>query len=392
QGKYLLYNKDTAGDELFQFYLYDFASRGSRLLTDGKSRNTEPVWSNAGDKIAFSSSPRGSEGVDLSIMNPFDPKGCHVAAPGHGNYLKAYDWSPDDRQVVFCDYVSNTVSSLWVLNVSTGQKRMLNPKKEPQSEYYDEPAFSKDGKGVYVVTDRDSEFRRLAYVDLATLKYKYLTDRFKSDVEEFAQSPNGKTVAFITNEGGVSRLHWLSPEDGNEKSAESLPAGIISDLKWRDDSADLAFDLKSPQTPNDVYSINTRTGEVARWYKGFLGQLDAGKLPLPEPIHWRSFDGRLISGFLYRPPATFSGRRPVIIDVHGGPEEQYRPGFGYDDNYFIDELGIVRIYPNIRGSIGFGKTFASLDNGVLRQNSIKDIGALLDWIADQPGLDANRVV
>lgn len=391
QAKYFVYNRDTDGNDSFQFYLYDTATRKSTLITDGKSRNTEPVWSNGGDRIIYSSSPPNGNGVDLSIINPFDPRSNRLLARGEGNYLKVYDWSPDDRRAVFCDFASNTVSSLWVIDLDSGQKTLLSPKRG-EGDFYDYPQFSKDGKGVYVVTDRDSEFRRLAYLNLATKEYKYLSNHIKWDVEEFKLSPDGKTLVFVTNEDGISRLHMLDAESCKEKPVTTLPAGIISDLKWHNNSADLAFNFRSPRTPNDVYSFNVQTGKIEQWSKGMTGGIDVEKIPEPQVIHWKSFDGRVISGFLYRPPANSTGKRPVLINIHGGPEEQYRPDFGYQNNYFLNELGVVMIYPNVRGSTGYGKTFHKLDNGMLRVNACKDLGALLDWVKTQPDLDADRVV
>jgi dipeptidyl aminopeptidase/acylaminoacyl peptidase len=392
QAKYLVYNKDADGNDSFQFYLYDIDTHKSTLITDGKSRNTEPVWSNSGDRIIYSSSPPNGDGVDLSIINPFDPKSNRLVAGGRGNYLKAYDWSPDDHKAVFCDFASNTVSTLWMIDVATGEKTLLSPKRGKDEEYYDGPQFSKDGNGAYVITDRDSEFRRLAYLDFATKQYKYLSDHIRWDVEDFKPSPDGRTLAFITNEDGISRLHLLDTKTGKEKPAPSLPMGIISDIRWHNNSVELAFDFRSSGTPNDVYSLDTDTGKVKQWYKGVTGGVDPEKLPQPERISWRSFDGKIISGFLYRPPSTFTGKRPVIINIHGGPEGQYRPEFGYYNNYFTNELGAVMIFPNVRGSSGYGKSFHRLDNGTLRLNASKDIGALLDWIKAQPDLDADRVM
>ena len=196
------------------------------------------------------------------------------------------------------------------------------------------PSSAKMVKGSMSSPTAIRSFGRLAYLNLATKQYKYLSDHIKWDVEDFKLSPDGKTLAFITNEDGISRLHLLDTEAGKEKMAPSLPIGIISDLKWHNNSVDLAFNLKSPRTPNDVYSLDTNTCKIEQWSKGIIGQIDVEKLPKPELIHWKSFDGKPISGFLYRPTGTFTGKRPVIIDIHGGPEEQYRPGFGYDDNYY----------------------------------------------------------
>lgn len=390
QGKHLVYNRDTNGNEQFQMYLYNVETSKRTLLTDGKSRNTEPVWSNAGDRIIFSSSPAGGKGVSLSVLNPLDPQTNHVIAQSPGTYFKAYDWSPDDRQAAFIDYTSNTTSALWSIDVGTGVKTLLSFKEKPD-EYYDVPQFGKDGKGIYVVTDHDSDFRRLAYIDLATKNFRYLSGG-KSDVEDFKIASDGKTLAYISNEEGISRLHLIDIKSGRENSVPNLPSGIISDPYWHKNSQDLAFNFKSARTPTDVYSLNTGTGEVTRWTKGKTGNADISKIPEPELIHWKSFDGKMISGFLFRPPAKWTGKRPVVIEIHGGPEEQYRPSFWGQDNYVLNELGVARIYPNVRGSTGYGKNFLNLDNGFKREDSVKDLGALLDWIKTQPYLDSTRVM
>lgn len=391
QGKYLAYTRDANGNESFQLYLYEISARNSTLLSDGKSRNTEPVWSNAGDKIIYSSTPAGAEGVSLRLLNPFDPKTDRLFEQSSGSYLKAYDWSPDDKAVVYCDFSSNTSSRLWLANVGSGKSVSLSEKSDTP-ELYDFPQFSKDGKGVYVVTDHDSDFRRLAYIDLSSRKISYVPSPAQWDVEEFQLAPDGRNVAFITNEEGVSKLHLFDLVDRKEHETPQLPVGIISDPKWNRESTDVAFNLKSPRSPLDVYSVNLRTAKVELWAKSVMNRTDTSKFSQPEVIHWQTFDKRTLSGFLYRPPERFKGKRPVIIDIHGGPEEQYRPNFLYEDNYVLNELGVAKIYPNVRGSSGYGKSFLNLDNGVRREDAVKDIGALLEWIKAQPDLDPERVL
>lgn len=391
QGKYLAYTRDAAGNEIFHLYIYDMGSGNSTLLSDGKSRSTEPVWSNAGDKIVYSSTPASGIGVNLRILDRLDPKADRPLVQSSGTYLKAYDWSPDDKQIVYCDFSSNTTAMVWLTDATSGNKTLLSPKGD-QAEFYDYPQFSKDGKGVYVVTDHDSDMRRIAYIELANRKISYVPSDAKWDVDEFQLSPDGKTLAYITNEDGISRLHLLDVVAGNERSASQLPIGIISDLKWNKDSTEVAFDFKSPQTPNDVYSVNSQTGKAELWAKSETKGVDTSKFAQAELIHWPTFDGRTVSGFLYRPPTKFTGKRPVIIDIHGGPDEQYRPTYNYEENYFLNVLGVAKIYPNVRGSTGYGKTFAHLDDGQRREDAVKDIGALLDWIKTQPYLDSDRVM
>ena len=391
QGRYLAYTRDAKGNEAFQLHLYDIGSRTSQRLTDGTSRNTEPVWAKSGEQIVYSSSPGGGNGVNLRLINPFKPTGDHLLTPSTGSYLKAYDWSPDDKFVVYCDYQSNTTNTLWLVEAATGKKTQLSP-KTATPELFDNPQFSPDGAGLYLITDHEADVRRLAYVDLASKKWLYLTSRINWDVEEFKLAPDGKTIAFVVNEDGISRLHLLDLQSNREKPVGSMPVGLISDLQWHSDSLVLAFNFKSPNSPNDVLALNLKTGQTEIWARSNTNGYDPGKLSIPQPIRWQSFDGLSISGYIARPPQQFTGKRPVIIDLHGGPEEQYRPGFGYEDNYYINELGVAKVYPNARGSSGYGKRFLKLDNGLLRENAVKDVGALLDWIKQQPDLDASRVL
>ncbi|MBL8208116.1 MAG: S9 family peptidase [Blastocatellia bacterium] len=390
QGKLLAYNRDVNGNEAFQLYSYDLEKRTSTLLTDGKSRSTEPVWSRQGTQIIYSSSPPGKNGVNLNLVRPSDPTSNRLLVPSTGNYLKAYDWSPDDASVVYCEFIGNTHSKLWLVEIATGKTQLLTPPREVA--YYSEPQFSADGKGLFVITDRDAEVRRLAYLDLATRKFTYLTDDWQWDVEEFRLSPQGQTLAVVLNEAGVSRLYLLELATRQKKALTAVPAGIIADLHWHPNATDLAFNFQSPGTPNDVYSVAVNDGKATLWARSTSAAAPTEPIAPPEAIQWKSFDGKVMTGFLARPPSSFRGKRPVIIDLHGGPTEQYRPTYEYEENYLIHALGIVKVYPNVRGSTGFGKTFQALDDGRKRDDAVKDVGALLDWIQTQPHLDKERVL
>ena len=172
-----------------------------------------------------------------------------------------------------------------------------------------------------------------------------------------------------------------------------VPLGVLGGLKWHKNGQDVAFTLTSARSPSDVYSLNAETGCIDRWTHSETGGLNADTFAEPALVRWDSFDGRSISGFLVRPNAAqFPGPRPVMVVIHGGPEGQARPGFLGQSNFYVNELGVALLYPNVRGSDGYGKTFLDLDNGFRREDSYKDIGALLDWIAAQPDLDAGRVL
>ncbi|MCB1105119.1 MAG: S9 family peptidase, partial [Cephaloticoccus sp.] len=193
-------------------------------------------------------------------------------------------------------------------------------------------------------------------------------------------------------EAGLSRLYLMELANFTYRQIEGVPTGVIGTVAWHKDSRHVALSLNSARSPSDLHVLDITTGEIVRWTQSELGGLVADTLSEPELIRWRSFDDLEITGFLYRPAAKFTGPRPVIINIHGGPEGQSLPVFLGRNNYYLNELGVAIIFPNVRGSTGFGKTFVTLDNGFKREDSVKDIGALLDWIAQQPDLDASRIM
>jgi dipeptidyl aminopeptidase/acylaminoacyl peptidase len=163
-------------------------------------------------------------------------------------------------------------------------------------------------------------------------------------------------------------------------------------VKCHANSRDLGFNLNSAKSPADAYSLDTKTGKLERWTESETGGLDPTDFVEPELVRIRSFDGLEISGFLYRPdPGKFPGPRPVLVQIHGGPESQSRPGFQARNNYYVNELGVAVFLPNVRGSSGFGKTFLTLDNGFKREDTVRDIGAFLDWIQRDTRLDKSRI-
>ena len=325
-------------------------------------------------------------------MDPLNPASNRMLAELEGEDWAVFDWSPDDRKVILSDYKSLNETYLWMLDLGTGRKDALTPPKGSEKVYNGSFAFfGKDGKGVYFITDRQSEFRRLAYLDFASKRLDFLTDHIKWDIDELALSPDGKTLAFISNQNGMGRLHLMDVATRKEKPTPEMPVGVVSGLIWHRRLPYIGFVLSTAKFASDVFSINVETLKLERWTTAY-SPIKTDSFKEPEIVKWRSFDGKMISGFFYRPPETFAGKRPVIIDIHGGPTNQFRPHFRGEDNFFINALGIACIYPNVRGSTGYGKTFMKLDDGVLRQDAVKDIGALLDWISNQPGLDAGRIM
>ena len=389
-----VFTKDIGGGEWYQLYRFDIDTGDVTLLTDGKSRNTGPLFEHHGSRLAYTSTRRNNQDTDLYLMDVHQPKTDHMLAELKGGGWAPTDFSRDGKSLLLLGYLSVNQSNLYLVDVSTGVKKQITPEQQGgQQVAYGSALFSRDGKSIYLTSDRDSDFQRLAYCDLATMTPHYLTTDIHWDVENFDLSEDGKTIAFSTNENGLSKLYLLDTATGKFRAVPDVPAGVIDNLAFHTNSEDVGFSLTSARSPLDAYSLNIKTGKIERWTNSETGGLNPANFREPQPVSWKSFDGRVITGFLYAPdPARFPGKRPIIVDIHGGPEGQSRPIFMGRNNYILNELGVAIVFPNVRGSTGYGKEFTKLDNGFHRDDTYKDIGALLDWIGAQPSLDAGRIM
>jgi dipeptidyl aminopeptidase/acylaminoacyl peptidase len=395
KGDYFLFGKDVGGGEWFQFYRFDVQSGDITLLTDGKSRNTSLVFSKKGDRIAYASTRRTRKDNDLWIMNPLDKASDRMLMQLEGGGWGPLDFSPDDTKLVLGEEVSATESYLWLVDLATAQKTLLTPKGGPEKSVYGRARFGKDGKGLYVTTDKESEFQRLAYVDLKTGQHSYLTTTIPWDIEDFDLSRDGTTIVLSANEDGFSKLYVLDTATKKLRPLPQVPKGVVGELSIHKSGSEVAFALSSATSSSDVYSLGLRgprAGKLERWTQSETGGLNTTEFVEPELVKWTSFDGKQISGFLYKPPKRFTGKRPVIVNIHGGPEAQFRPTFLGRNNYYLNELGVALLFPNVRGSSGYGKTFLKLDDGFAREGSYKDAEALYKWLKQRPDLDGDRIM
>jgi len=386
-GDMLLVQKDNGGDEFFQIYRLD-AGR-LQLLTDGKSRNEFGAYTQDGKLIGYSSTRRTGTDSDLYVMNPADPKSDRLVAQVKGGGWAIAGFSPDNRTALVIEYVSVQKSNLWLLDVRTGKLSALGDHTKPVS--YGGLDVARDGQ-VWVTSDEGSDFQRLGTIDQRTGAFTPRTPSVNGDVEAFGLAHDGSYVAYVTNEKGVSKLHLLDPKTGAVRDARNLPVGVIGDLHAAPDGR-LAFTMSSAKVPTDAFSLSPVSLEATRWTESETGGLDPALNAEAELVEVKSFDGEMVSGFLYRPdPKRFPGKRPLVFNIHGGPEGQYTPAFRGAGNYLTNELGVAVFLPNVRGSTGFGKRFVSLDNGPFkREDSVKDIGAFLDVLQKDPKIDAARM-
>lgn len=388
-----LFMMDTGGAEFYQLYFHDRQTGKSTLLTDGTSRNTDAHWSHDGAQIAFSSNLRNGTDTDIRVMRLDRPGASTLVLEGNGSY-DVLDWSPDNRRLLVRKYVSANESYLYQVEVATKRLTPLNPLPGRQVSY-GEARYSADGRHIFYVSDEAGEFLRLRQLDLTTGKTRALVASPTWDVESLAVSKDGRKLAYVANEDGMGKLYVLDTVTGKALPLPPLPVGQVTDVRFNPAGTALGFTLNTPRTAGDAFSLDLAKKTLTRWTFSEVGGLNTDAFVVPSLIHYPTFDqvngqARQIPAFYYKPTGR-PGKRPVIINIHGGPEGQSVPVFAPILQYYLNELGIAVLEPNVRGSAGYGKTYLALDNGFRREDSVKDIGSLLDWIARQPDLDASRV-
>ena len=435
-----LFGKDAGGDEHYQIYYQDLATGRQRRLTPGRARNTAPRWSNLGEYFAYSTTQRNGRDTDIHVFDMATGESRPVLQSEGLWYT--LDWSPDDGRLLVLRYVSTAESYPHLLDLETGELSLFRTSLDPVS--FGSARFSRDGRGVFYTSDEDGEFRQLRYHDLATGDSRLLSGEIPWDVTSFALSQDGRYLAFVVNADGRSQLHLRAIRGWRPVAVPELPMGVVSGLRFSEDGWRIGFTLNSPRSPGNVYSFRVGETTLTRWTDSEVGGLSTDGFVVPTLIRYPTFDyedgtpvlaapagiepetatesdanpdadvdaegpgalaasddeagepaprvppqRRSIPAFYYLPPGP--GPHPVLVLMHGGPASQARPTFNPVLQYWVNELGLAVIAPNVRGSTGYGRSFQRLDDGRLREDSVRDVGALLDWIAEQPELDAGRV-
>jgi dipeptidyl aminopeptidase/acylaminoacyl peptidase len=398
KGESFIFTRGVGGNEVFRLYRRETARGVATAISPEGERAFSAMWNPRGDRIFFATqrvdrnNPDRIARTTLYLADPSKPNATRVLARVEGGTWTSFSFSRDGRHIAFIEYISPGESHAWVLDVASGRKGRATPITKGETVSYLSPRFSRDGRALFLRSDRNSEFKRLVYLPLGAGKERVVTERHNYDVDEYDVSYDVNRIALVTNEKGSHVLRFYDATTLGELPRPPLFDGVIGGLEWRPKNDEIAFHITSARSAGDVFSYQLKANKLTRWTNGNSPEVNTSAFAEPRLIRWKSFDALEITGFHYHPPARFTGKRPVIINVHGGPAFQARADFIGRNNYLVSELGIAIIYPNVRGSSGFGKTFLKLDDGMKREDSVKDIGALLDWIAKQPDLDASRVM
>lgn len=399
-GRHVAFTMDRGGSEDSQIFLLDPTTGESTLLTDGASRNRILLWNHQGTRLAFQTTRRNGKDNDVWMIDPANPENVEpIHESDDGAWWGPGAFSRDGRYVLIQQYISVEDSRIYLKDLETEQMWLLaGSETNPSANRI--AAMDHDETGFYYITNSRGKAAELAWKSLDRERPPiYITTDIAWDVTEFVLSDDGSRGAFITNEAGISRLYLLDTDSDRFEKVEGMPIGIYFGLSFNPDNRRLALTMNTPQTPSDVFVMELgkrplRGGPLTRWTYSEVGGLDTDLFVVPEMISYPTFDmdgeePRKVPAFVYQPHGK--GPHPVVVYIHGGPESQYRPAFSSTFQMWVAELGAAVIAPNVRGSVGYGYDYLSLDNGYQREDAVKDIGALLDWIAQNPNLDANRV-
>jgi dipeptidyl aminopeptidase/acylaminoacyl peptidase len=389
----LIFTKDSGGDENFQIFALRLDSPAPVRLTDGAGQSEGVVWSNAGDRFAYHSNRRNGTDFDIYVS---DTGGCRLDTKPvlalAGSWSVA-GWSPGDSLLLALRYISRTVSFLYVCNLRTGACSPIHDTLDTVSQEIG--AWGPLGKGIFLTSDKGTDFRTLRYYDLATRRETILTAGIPWDVREIALSKDRSILAFQTNQNGYSHVYSMDTKTFRYREIPGLPLGGIYGLRFDPTGRRLGITVTTARHPEESYAVRLSDFSLVRWTDSGLGALDSNELVSPTLVEYPTFDSvaghaRTVPCFVYK-PKNRPGPFPVLVTIHGGPESQFWPYFVPQIQYDVSDLGLCVLAPNIRGSGGYGKGYLSLDNGYKREDAVKDIGALLDWVGCQADLSPSKV-
>ena len=398
QGPNLIVSRDTGGSEFSQLFLLDPSSGRETLISDGESLNSAATWDRDGRRIAFHSTRRNGASNDLWLMDPEDPDSAKIILEAQdGSRWGPAEFSASGSRLLASNYIGIADSRVHLVDLDSGEHTLLAG-GNATSNY--PLAFDDAGDGFWLISSQGGEFDRLAWQSLQPgARAEIITGDIPWNISGATISHDRHRIAFSVNEHGRTSVYLLDTKTRAYKKVENIPLGVGFGLSFSPDDDRLAITLNTPTTPSDTFVLELGQapldhGSLVRWTYSEVGGLDTSSFREPELISYPTFDSvdgkaREIPAWLYKPAGN--GPFPVVVSIHGGPESQARPFFSATLQLWMNKLGVAIIVPNVRGSNGYGKTYVSLDNGFKREDSVKDIGALFDWIATQPDLDADRV-
>ncbi|WP_232687566.1 S9 family peptidase [Halobacterium zhouii] len=405
----LIYGMDEGGDEFVQLFRLSADGSEDVPLTDHPDAIHQfGGWSHDGDRFAFAANRRDQATFDVYVQGR-DETGADATLVAEGDEydnLSVAGWSPSDDRLVLHESHSNYDQDLHVVDVASGEVTHA-------TEFADETRFSSvswapDGNGLFVCTDHGADTLYLGVLDPDGGTIEHVVDGGGWELEAVGVDPEAERLVYVRNVDGYSELtladvhgaplHALRQSNATTGVDELLldplptpdiPEGVVMGLSFDDAAERVAIAVSAPTENTNVHVVDVETGESERWTRASTAGIPRETFRSPELVHFESFDGLDVPGFLTMPDGD--GPHPVVVDIHGGPEVQRRPFFMALRQYFTDN-GYAVFEPNVRGSAGYGTEYLNLDNVRNRMDSVKDLRAGVEWLTANRPIDPERVV
>ena len=383
--EYMVLGWDRDGDEQYRLYRWDLGEADPVLLTSESERAAFGAFEPDGPRIAYGSTRRNGTDFDVYLMDPLDPRSDRLILEVDGTWAVG-GWSRTGDELLLVHVVSSLENDLYVLDIGTGSLTRITDDADGAVRH-GSPQWSRDGSALYYTSDRATEFSHLRRLDLRTGEEAVLSADIPWDVESIQQTGDGELLLISVNEDGRTRHYTTDPLGAEMQRLELFSSGQFSTRLHPDDPV-LLVNHSDRFGVVRGYTYDLLSEELTLWAGTEPSQ---SSTPDTRLVRYPTFDSvagepRRISAFVY--PGVGNGPRPVLISIHGGPEGQARLS---TSGSTAQKSGITVITPNVRGSTGYGRTFTTLDDQYLREDAVRDIGALLDWIDEQPDLDESRV-
>jgi len=373
-----------------QVYVVRPDGTGLRRLTDGgRETNRLDGWTHDGASLLVASNRRDPAAMDAYRLDLADGT-LHLVAQNRG-IGRLTDISRDGRRALLYRMASRGDDNLFLLDLRNGTETLLTPHEGPGS--FATALFSPDGRHVYLSSTKDHDLVALARVALTPMgqpgPLETIAARDDAELDTFALTDDGDTVALLWNVAGRSELAFLDLATGTITNVPALPAEVAGRPTFSRDGRLLAMSVTGAGAPQDIWVLERATGRFWQVTSSPHAGVPLDTLGRPDLARFPAHDGLALSGWLYRPAAT-AGAEPLVLDFHGGPEGQARPVFNGLYQALLNQ-GIAVFAPNVRGSSGFGTTFLTLDNGARRVDAIRDIKACVDYVVSNGLADPRRI-
>ncbi len=372
----VLFGMDAGGNERSQLYLLE-DGRVADLTRAPEAIHYAGGFSPDGSRIAYTATRRNGTDFDVFVQDVGVGAAEPEAAWEPGGYHTVACWGPDGSFLIVSKHHSNVNNDLYRLDLASCEARLLTPHEADAR--FSAANVTPDGQSVYLATDRDGDFVRLARLELSTLDLTYLTPDDR-DVESVELSRDGRYLVASRNVEGYSDV-LLFNGHGRRIPDPGVPEGIAGGFAFSPDSKRLAFTLTGPERNPDVWVLDLPDGETRRLTRSSTAGIPPRSFRRPELVRYPTFDGREVPALFYEPENVLDGT-PIVVNVHGGPESQSRPAFAPVTQYLLHR-GYAVFFPNVRGSTGYGRAYTHLDDMRLRMDSVKDLAHAAYWLRER---------